>query len=176
MPTDTICVGKIGAAWGIKGWLKVRSYTEPAENLFKYQPWMLNTPNGLQSFTIGQWHRHSKGFIAEIVGVDSREQAELLCNLDVSVEKNHLLPLGTGRYYWYQLQGLRVISRFNGVNSYLGTVKGLISTGANDVLVVKGDSNSVDKRERLIPYVTSQYIKMVNIDGGTMYVEWDPEF
>ena len=174
--SDVVVIGRLASVYGVKGWLKVRSYTEPSENLFKYQPWLLNTPDGLRSFLIDQWHGHNKGFVVKIAGVDNRQQAEFLCNLDVGIEKTHLSPLETGQYYWYQLQGLRVVSRFNNDESYLGTVKELIRTGSNDVLVVKGDSDSIDKRERLIPYVTTQYVKIVDIDGGVVYVEWDPEF
>ena len=51
-----------------------------------------------------------------------------------------------------------------------------METGANDVLVIQGDAESVDQRERLVPYVPSQYVKSVDLAAGTMIVDWDPEF
>ena len=173
---NVIVLGRLASAYGVKGWLKICSYTEPPENIFNYQPWLLGAPNDSISFHVDQWQNRSKGFVAKIHGVDDRQRAELLCNLDISVEKNHLLPLPVGNYYWYQLQGLRVISEFNDSHHCLGTVKYLISTGSNDVLVVQGDSCSIDQSERLIPYITGQYVKKVELNSDMIYVDWDPEF
>lgn len=174
--SDVIVIGRLASVYGIKGWLKICSYTEPRENIFNYQPWLLVTPNGLAPFHIDQWQNHSKGFVAKINGVDDRQRAESFCNLEISVEKKCLSPLPAGNYYWHQIQGSRVISEFNDNRYCLGTVKYLISTGANDVLVVQGDSCSVDQRERLIPYVTGQYVKRVELNSNIIYVDWDPEF
>jgi 16S rRNA processing protein RimM len=174
--SNLIVVGRLTSVYGVKGWLKVRSHTEPPENLFTYQPWLLNTLNGFQSVLVEQWHFHSKGFVVKIADTNDCQQAKSLCALDVSIEKTHLSPLGESQYYWHQLQGLRVISRFNNDETYLGTVKELIPTGANDVLVVRGDNDSVDRRERLIPYVLNRYVRTVDIENGTIHVDWDPEF
>ena len=174
--TNFITIGRLTSVYGLQGWLKVRSHTEPPENLFAYQPWLLNTDQGFETTLIEKWHRHNKGFIAKIVGVDNRQQAISLCALDIVIEKTHLPPLGVDQYYWHQLEGLRVVSKFNDSEIYLGIVKRLIPTGANDVLVVKGNDNSIDQRERLIPYVVDRYVKRVNLDKSTLYVDWDPQF
>jgi 16S rRNA processing protein RimM len=173
---NLILVGNLFSVYGLKGWIKIRSHTEPPENLFEYRPLLLNTVRGFETVTIDQWRLHNKGFVAKIVDIDDQQQAKSICPADIMIEKTHFLPLDPGKYYWHQLQGLRVISRFNADKTYLGTVARLISTGANDVLIVQGNSCSIDQRERLIPYVVDQYVKMVDLDNDTIYVEWDPEF
>ena len=173
---DVIVVGRLASAYGIKGWLKIRSYTESPENIFNYQPWLLDSPNGSVSFYVDQWQNHGKGFVAKINGVDDRQRAESFCNLEISVKKSCLSPLPVGNHYWCQIQGLQVISEFNDNCYRLGTVKHLIGTGANDVLVVQGDSCSIDRSERLIPYVTGRYVKRVELNSKIIYVDWDPEF
>jgi 16S rRNA processing protein RimM len=72
-----------------------------------------------------------------------------------------------GHYYWADLIGLKVYT-VDAVD--LGVVTGVLETGANDVLEVKGD------RERLIPFVMGPYVKEVDLDAGRMTVDWDPEF
>jgi 16S rRNA processing protein RimM len=176
LTSNLILVGHLVSVYGLKGWIKIRSHTEPPENLFQYRPCLLNTVRGLETALIDQWHWHNKGFVAKIVGIDDQQRAKSLCPAEIMIEKTHFLPLAPGEYYWHQLQGLRVVSRFNADNSHLGTVERLIPTGANDVLVVKGNSSSIDKRERLIPYIVDQYVKEVDLDNDTIYVEWDPEF
>ena len=162
--------------YGLRGWIKIRSYTETPERLFTYQPWLLNMATGSETVLIEQWRRHNRGFVAKITNIDDRQQAGALCGVDIAVDKTHLSVLDEGEYYWHQLQGLQVISKFNDRKSYLGTVKGLIPTGANDVLIVQGNMRSIDRRERLIPYVADQYVKMVDLVKGNIYVEWNPEF
>ena len=174
--SDRIVVGHLTAVYGLKGWLKVRSYTEPPEQLFTYGPWLLNTAKGAETATVEHWQRHNKGFIVKMAGVNDRQQAKPLCSVAITIEKTQLAPLDAGQYYWHQLQGLRVISQYNSEETDLGTVKELFPTGANDVLVVESDDRSIDQRQRLIPYVVNQYVKMVDIDGGAIYVEWDPDF
>lgn len=174
--SNLLDAGRITGVHGIKGWLKVNSQTEPAENLFHYSPWFIKTKHGVKSVEIEDWRPHGKGFVAKLVGVDTRDQAESLAPVDIAIEKQALDTLEDGEYYWYQLEGLRVISHFDGQRYDFGTVKKLLSTGANDVLVVVGDDTSMDQTERLIPYVPDQYITSIDINEGVISVDWDPEF
>ena len=84
--------------------------------------------------------------------------------------------LSAGEFYWHQLEGMQVLSEFEGSVYRLGSVSRLLETGANDVLVVKGDEESLDQGERLIPYVPDQFVKSVDLQGRVIRVEWDPEF
>ena len=169
-------VGRITSVFGIKGWVKIHSQTEPADNLFDYQPWFLKTKHGVKSIELVEWRPHGKGFVAQIVGIDDRNQAELLCPVDIAVEKDILETLDEGEFYWHQLEGLRVISDFEGQSYDFGTVKKILPTGANDVLVVVGDGQSMDQKERLIPYVPDQFVTDINIADGIIRVDWEPDF
>jgi 16S rRNA processing protein RimM len=169
-------VGRITSVFGIKGWVKIHSQTEPADNIFDYQPWLLKTKHGVKPVELAQWRPHGKGFVAQIVGIDDRNQAELLCPVDIAVEKDVLETLDEGEFYWHQLEGLRVISDFEGQTYDFGTVKKILPTGANDVLVVVGDGQSMDQKERLIPYVPDQFVTDINIADGIIRVDWEPDF
>ena len=88
------------------------------------------------------------------------------------MDNNHLPQLGDDEFYWRDLEGCRV-KTLNAV--VLGVVKTVLPTGANDVLVVHGDAESIDRRERLIPFI-SQTILEVNLAESSIRVDWDPEF
>lgn len=174
--SNLVNVGRITALYGVKGWLKIHSYTEVAEDVFAYSPWWLKTAHGVKQVDVDEARAHGKGFVAHIKGVDDREQAAELTGIDIAVER-HLLPeLDDGEYYWSQLEGLVVITSYGGVQQRLGRVTKLMETGANDVLVVASDELSIDKRERLIPYVPEQFILAVDLSAGEIQVDWDPEF
>lgn len=174
--SSLVDVGRITAVFGVRGWVKIHSATEPAENLFEYQPWWLKTAHGVKPVEIDAARPHGKGFVAHIKGVDDRDEAAFYAGTTIAVERRQLPELAEGEFYWHQLQGLAVISRFGGADVRLGCVSRMLETGANDVLVVQPDDASVDGKERLVPYVPGQYVLEVNLDAGTIVVDWDPEF
>ncbi|MBL4566865.1 MAG: ribosome maturation factor RimM [Porticoccus sp.] len=173
IPVDPVVVGRITAVHGIKGWVKVYSFTEHAENIFRYPPWWLKAKEGLRLIEIDEYRVTSKGLLVHIVGIDDRDVAKKLCQQDIVVKRSQFPGLEQGEYYWHQLEGLRVISRQGNVQ--LGVVTGILETGANDVLEVKGDSESLDRQERLIPY-TEQFVLSINLDAREIEVDWDPGF
>jgi len=174
--SNLVNVGRITAVYGIKGWVKVHSYTEPQDNLFEYQPWFIKTKHGVKQIEIDEARPHGDSYVAHIVGVDDRDLAASYTAADIAVERDLLPELEDGEYYWNQLEGLVVLSSFTGEPQRLGVVSKILETGANDVLVVKGDVQSVDQRERLIPYVPEQFVLNVDLDRGEILVDWDPEF
>jgi 16S rRNA processing protein RimM len=173
---DLVNVGRITAVFGIKGWVKIHSYTEPQENLFEYHPWWLKTKHGIKKVEIDDARPHGDAFVAHIVGVDDRDIAMEYTAIDIAIERDLLPELTSGEYYWSQLEGLAVISGFDGKSQRLGVVAKLFETGANDVLVVAADAASIDERERLIPYVPEQFVLSVDLIAGEILVDWDPEF
>ena len=92
---------------------------------------------------------------------------------EIWTDSEQLPSLEAGEFYWRQLEGLKVI---NEKGQYFGRVDHLLETGANDVLVVKADKHSIDDRERLIPYVEPQYIREVDLQQGTIFVNWDAQY
>lgn len=172
-PESLVIMGKITSLYGVKGWVKIYSYTEPMENILSYKPWYIRLNGQQQVIKVDQGKRHGKGLIAKLAGCSDRDLAKQYCGAEIFVEQAQLPDLNGNEYYWHQLENLNVVTESDEV---LGRVDYLIATGANDVLVVKGTADSIDKRERLIPYLPDQVIKEINLETGTMRVDWDPEF
>lgn len=173
-------VGRITAAYGIKGWVKVHSYTDPPENIFQFDTWLLGnaaTASAGVSVKIDSYKQHGKGFVACVKGYNDRTAAEAICQRDILVDRGELPVLPEGEYYWQQLIGLRVISCYGEPASpqLLGVISSLMETGANDILVVSPCSDSIDQRERLLPYV-EMYVLKVDLANQQMLVDWDPAF
>lgn len=170
---DYVVLGKLTSPYGVKGWLKVYSYTSPIEGILDYAEWIIRQRGQTTTRRLVQGRRQGKGLVASLDGVTSKEQAELLAGAEILLPKQQLPELDTGDYYWHQLEGLRVVT-LQGVD--LGRVDYLLETGANDVLVVKGDERSVDARERLLPFLPDEVIREADLTDGTLTVDWDPQF
>lgn len=168
-----VVVGRLASPYGVKGWLKVYSYTDPMDNLLSYRPWQVKRDGGWVELKLEAGKRHGKGLIAKLQGVDTPEAARSYCNIEISVLQSKLPPVEEGEYYWNQLENLLVYTE-SGV--LLGRVDHLMETGSNDVLVVRGTAESVDAAERLIPWLPDQVVKQVDLQAGTLTVDWDPEF
>lgn len=163
-----VVAGKIAGLYGVRGWVRVMSYTQPRENLLRYKGWHLRRGNDWRPIEVVDGQAHGKGLVVNLRGCDDREQARALIGTDIAVPRSELPPPAEGEYYWADLVGLRV-ETVDGVP--LGRVDYLFETGANDVLVARDEH-----RERLIPFVMEQVIKQVDIPGGVIRVDWDPAF
>jgi len=166
-------LGRITTVYGVKGWVKVFSNTEPMDNIFAYQPWQIQINGQWQEVKVNQGKHHGKGLIAQLEGCNDREQAKFYVGAEIAVDQSLLPDLEEGEYYWSQLTGMNVETEA-GVK--LGKVDHLIATGANDVLVVKGSQASIDSEERLIPWLPDQVITKIDLSGGVIRVNWDPDF
>jgi 16S rRNA processing protein RimM len=166
-PDNMVVIGKISGVFGVRGQVKVFSYTEPRENILKYDPWMLGSGDNWKSYQVISGKLQGKGLIAQLKGCDDRDQAQLLVGQEIVIEKSQLPETKAGEFYWSDLEGLSVITT---EQIELGKVSHLFETGSNDVLVVKGE------REHLIPYIKDQVIRQIDLDTGQIVVDWDPEF
>ncbi len=162
-----IVVGEITGVFGVKGWVKVYSHTEPRENILKYSPWNLKKGDEVRQVELVNGKRQGKAIVAQIQGIDDRDQAASLNGWMITVKGDQLPKAEQGEYYWKDLIGLTVVTE-RGVQ--LGKVDYLLETGANDVLVVAGD------RERLIPFLQGHTVLKIDLDVGEILVDWDPEF
>jgi 16S rRNA processing protein RimM len=167
-----IILGYISKAYGVKGWVRVCSYTDPSHNIFTYQPWQLLLGEAWQEVKLRQGKCYGKGLIAQLQGCDDRCQAEAYAGVTIAIANNSLPTLNEGEYYWQQLMGLDVKTNSD---VKLGKVDQLLATGANDVLVVQGNARSIDMKERLIPWLPDQVITHVDLLKGIIWVDWDPE-
>ena len=171
---DDLRLGEISGLHGVKGWVKVFSETQPRENIFSYKSWWLYGPSGKTNVEVSHWRKQGKTLVAHIPGMNDREQAREFIGSVIAVSKTSLPELNAGEFYWSQLIGLRVRNRILDID--LGVVSEMIETGANDVLVIRGDTQSVDQAERLVPWTPGKAILDVDLEAGEINVDWDPEF
>lgn len=162
-----VLVGRVSTFYGLKGGLKIFSYTDPRENIINYSPWQLNCNGEWLVYDLFSGRRHGKTVIAQLRGIEDRNQAAELVGVDISVWRDQLPAEVEGEYYWADLIGLNVI---NTDGTALGQVDHLIETGANDVLVLIGE------RERLIPYIMGSVVLSVDLQAAVIRVDWDPDF
>lgn len=162
-----IVVGKVSGVFGVRGQLKVCSYTEPLENIFGYVPWWLRSGDHWKARKPINGRKHSKGLVVSLEGCQTRDQAFTLVGKQVTVLREQLPEPAENEFYWSDLVGLTV---FTSAGIQLGVVDHLFGTGSNDVLVVAGD------RQRLIPYIWKRTVWNVDLDDGIITVNWDPDF
>jgi len=162
-----VSVGKISGVFGIKGWVKVFSFTDPRENILTYSPWLLKKGDETKTVNVVDGQLQGKTIVAQLAGIDDRDQAASLMGWDVFITQDQLPKAAKGEYYWSELIGLQV-ETIDGIQ--LGVVDSLLETGANDVIIVQGE------RERVIPFLQGGTIIKVDLDAGKIIVDWDPEF
>ncbi len=164
---EEVTLGYISGVHGLRGWVKVYSYTDPREAILDYQPWRLGAPGETaREVRIERGQPHGKTLIAVLPGVETPEQGRALVGQEIRIPRSALPDSGTDSWYWSDLIGLSVVNE-EGVP--LGTVKQMIETGANDVMVLDGD------RERLVPFVVGQVVKTVDLDAREIRVDWHPD-
>lgn len=166
--SDYIVVGRISGLYGVRGWVKVYSHTQPRESILNYTPWHLLMNGEWRAVALENGRSHGKGIVAKLEGCDDRDAAAVLISTTVAIRREQLPQAAPDEYYWADLQGLRV-HNLDGTD--LGVVSHLLETGANDVLVVKQGRD-----ERLIPFVQGQFVTNIDLERGEMTVDWDPDF
>ncbi|QLH63662.1 ribosome maturation factor RimM [Serratia symbiotica] len=173
-PKQPIVLGKMGSAYGIRGWLKVFSSTENAESIFDYQPWLIQQVGQWQFVELEDWKHHSQDLIIKIKGIDDRDAASLLTHCEIIVDSEQLPPLEGDDYYWKDLIGCQVVTT---TGYELGKVIDMMETGSNDVMVVKANlKDAFGMKERLVPFLHGQVIKKVDLTAQVIEADWDPGF
>jgi len=161
-----IVIAKIGAPYGVRGWLKIQTFTDNIENAIHYQPWYAEDSNGhLSPLAIAEVDGKNGRLMAKISGVDTPEIARLYTGKLLHIPRSKLPKLKQDEYYWSDLEGLTVIDHRGDA---LGKVSYLLETGANDVLIVKGS------KEFAVPYLPGQVIKSISLEKQEIHVEWEP--
>ena len=162
-----IVLGRVAGPFGVKGWVKVKSYTEPTEGILGYRDWHVDVPGaGPRKLRPIEGRRHGSLVVARLEGVDDRDAAAELVHCEISVPRGDLPPAGERQYYLADLGGLEVVT----TDGYgLGRLDHFVETGANPVMVVLGE------RERWLPLVP-RFLKEVDLAAGRIVVDWDPDF
>lgn len=164
-----IILGRVAGALGLRGDVKLESFTDPRIAIFDYQPWTVVDARGVERQVEGvRGEENGKHIVARFPGVDDRTAAEALRGLEISVSRDQLPKAGPGEFYWVDLEGMQVV---NTEGLELGRVSHLFATGANDVVVVRGG-----EAEHLIPFVRPDYITGVDMEARVLTVDWDPDW
>jgi len=167
-------LGKIVGVWGVKGWIKLHSYCRNRADIGNYTTWWLQTPSSFknsignpESIKVLTCREQGQGIVAQLEGINDRDQAMALSGQVILIKETDLPDLPAGKYYWQQLIGLNVVN----AQKNIGKVVSIFETGANDVLIIKGD----DKLEVLVPYI-DDVVKSVDLEKSEMLIDWDPDY
>ncbi len=178
LPPDAVEVGRIADAWGIKGWFKVIPHSASPEALFSSKRWFLQpTERGTPTFSgtallrVREAKEHSDSVVAQAQEVDDRSSAEALRGSRIFVPRSSFPTADKDEYYWVDLLGLSVVNR-EGID--LGTVKDLLSTGPQTVLVLEFMAEG-QAFERMIPFV-SAFVDDVDLPARRITVDWQPDY
>ena len=162
-----ILLGRVLGAFGVRGELKIQSFTDPESALLRYQPWTLAQGGKEREFDGAKGRVTAKGVVATFPGIEDRDAAQALAGTEIWAPRSRLPKPKPGEYYWVDLEGLEVVNR-EGIA--LGRVSHLFDTTSNQVLVVTGE------RDRLIPFIEGDFVLSVDFEAGRIEVDWDPDF
>lgn len=164
-----VLLGRIVGVHGVRGAVKVESFTEPRLAIFDYRPWLLERDAGkFETVPEVQGHTQGKGIVATVAGIDDRDAAATWIGARIWVSRDALPEPEAGEYYQADLEGLQVV---NEAGEDLGRVSHFFDNGAHAVLVTRDAAG----REHLIPYVVDVYVKKVDLDAGCITVDWDKD-
>ncbi len=164
---EIVVLGRVAGVYGVKGWLKIFSYTNERKDILGYSPWLIASAGSWKSIELEAGKPHGKGIVVKFKGIDDRDIATTMLHRDIAIVRDQLAKLQQGEFYWEDLIGLQVI---NHRGDSLGSVGSILETGANDVLVVKGEI------ERLIPFSRPQIVTEINLKEGVITVNWEEDY
>ncbi|MGK0375580.1 MAG: 16S rRNA processing protein RimM [Arenicella sp.] len=165
-------LGKLVGVWGVKGWVKLHSYTRNRADISQYKTWYLQKPGSKGDPTpiaVLNCREQGQGMVVQFDDVNDRDQAMAMSGQMIFVKQSDLPKLPKGEFYWQQLIGLTVKNE----TVTIGKVSSILETGANDVLVCKNVKEG--KADVLIPY-NNDVVLDIELEAGTILVEWDPDF
>ena len=173
-------VGTVGRAHGVRGWVRVRSDMEPAEDLLQHRTWLLERAGGWSPVAVRSARAHGNALVAHLEGIEDRDAAAELAGMRLGLPRDALPALDDGQYYWADLIGLEVRDE---AGESLGVVREMIETGANDVMVVRPDTGPDigpapgrgRAPDRIIPFLTGDVVREVDLDAGRILVSWRVE-
>jgi 16S rRNA processing protein RimM len=165
-PEKLVVMGRITAPFGIKGWVKVHPFTAAAKNLLGYPRWWVLRGAEWQEHEVAEARAQMEMVAARLAGCEDRDAAAGFRGAEIAVPRSELPQTQPEEHYWADLMGLAVV---NGESQELGSIVGILQTGANDVLVVQGS------RERLVPFI-AEVIREVDRAAGIVRVDWSAEY
>lgn len=162
-----IIVGKVGAATGLSGAVKITSFTQNPEDIFEYDPWYVKQNNQWAEIKLEEAALQGKYLVAKFAGCENRDDARQWTNREIAIKRSQLPELPKGQYYWSDLEDMTV-KTVTGIT--LGVVNEVMETGAHPVLVIEGE------QRYLVPYVLDKIVKKVDLTSNHLIVDWDLDF
>jgi len=163
---EWVVLGKISGIYGVRGMVKVFSFTDLRDAILDYSPWFLGSE--LRPYVLEEGRMQGEGVVAKLAEVSDREQARALIGQEIRIARKYLPDLEPGEYYWRDLIGMRVQ---NLEGQFLGNVKSFLETGANDVMVLDGEKSG----ELLIPWSDTSAAG-VDQSAGLITVDWQADW
>ena len=165
---EWVQLGRLGAPFGVRGWLHVESYTEPPERLLKHREWTLKLPGGgVARYALSEGRTHGEGLVVSFENVMDRDAAARLTGATVEVERSTLPKPKKGEYYRADLIGFTVT---NLEGAHLGTVSHFIDAPRGAVMVTKEGGG----REHWV-LAEPTYLRRVDLEGRAIVVDWPAE-
>ena len=158
-----IQLGFVGAPFGVRGWVKLRSHTSPPERLLEHGNLQIGREGAWQSYRIEQRGRSGGALTVKLVGVEDRDQAAALRGAQVCVPRVDLPQRDDKDFYRADLIGCEVVN-LAGVD--LGVVQHFVETPAQALMVVRGE------REYWVPAVPL-HLRRVDLQARRVVVDWD---
>jgi len=162
-----LLIGRVSGLYGVRGWVKLFSYTDPKANLLEFRDLQLGSGDEWRPAVLAEGRAQGKTLVGRFEGVTDRDQAARLVGAEIAIRRDQLPETAADEVYWTDLIGLEVV---NVHGESLGTVDRLLATGANDVLVLRGDT------ERLIPFLRGTVVKDIDQAAGRITVDWERDF
>lgn len=161
-----VIIGCLGAAFGVQGYLKVNSYTTPKTNILDYPDWQVQHQGQWQPLPIERLKQQGDGIVLKIKGIDDRDIAKTYTNDLIAINRDELPDTSSDEFYWTDLEGLTVKTT---TGETLGTIIEMRDTGANDVMIIKGE------KRHLVPFIDGVLIS-VDLEQQLVIVDWDHDF
>lgn len=166
-PQDRVVVlGKVASPFGVQGWVKVNSFTDPLDNILEYETWLVGGPGKWQPVRLEEGRVTGKGVLAKLAGIASPEEARTWVGREIGVRRSELPPAPPGEFYWTDLEGFAVLTP---EGTLLGTLDHFRDTPTGPVVIVKGE------REHWIPFVKDRIVK-VEMDAARIVLDWPADW
>jgi 16S rRNA processing protein RimM len=160
-------MGRVMAPFGVKGALKIEPFGAESGNLCKYSAWWVGEPGKLGEVTVAECRAHGACLVARFEGCNDRDQAGAYRGAEIALRREDLPKPAEHEFYQADLIGLEVV---NGQGERLGRVAGFFNAGAHEVMRVEYAGG-----ERLVP-VAGEVIRKVDLDAGTVEVDWGADW
>ena len=157
-----VVLGQVGGAFGVQGWVRIHSYTDPPANILEYGRWQLGRAGQWREVEVEDGKVTAKGVLAKFAGVETPEDARLATGSQIAVGREELPAPAPGEYYWSDLEGLQAFGR---EDRLLGRIEEFRTTPAGPVVVIRGE------RQHWVPFVKERIVS-VDLDAGRVVLDW----